>query len=134
MSFKSGKLTIATQIDGGAEKVSSFDAELEIQPLNARIQYVDNGSLVSVQLQKDEVTIERTGEYTFLLRLKEGERLPASLGVLGNVGDLTAYTERLNYSIKTEKSESILLIIKYDLLFASGEKQEMKIRLFAKTR
>lgn len=129
MAFKSGKLTIVTQIDEEQETSSSFAAEMEISPSSVLLRYTESGSLVVLALKNDEITIDRTGDYNFHLRLKEGQNLPASLGVAGASGDLTAYTDFLRYSVK---KNSFLLSMKYALLFANGEKQEMKIRLVAR--
>ncbi len=133
MAFKRGKLTIATGVDGGVESLSTYDADMEITPFSAFLRYTDNGAFVRLRLENDEVSIEREGDYTLSLRLKEGERFSGKLGVSGSFGELETQTKMLNYSIKTVKNTSFLLALKYDLLFSNGEKQEMKIRLFAKT-
>ncbi len=73
--------------------------------------------------------IERSGDYGFFLELKENENTQAKLNIAGSVGDLTAYTEYLRYSIK---EKLLLLSVKYSLIFAGGERQEMKIRLTAR--
>jgi hypothetical protein len=61
--------------------------------------------------------------------LKENEETLSQLNVAGSVGDLTTHTEYLRYSIK---EKSLLLSVKYSLIFGGGEQQIMKIRLTAR--
>ncbi|MBE5753517.1 MAG: hypothetical protein E7343_05610 [Clostridiales bacterium] len=124
-----GKLSIVTQIDGGEETFTTFDGEMSFSPLNASVHYNDGESFVKIVLDSQKMTIERLGDYGFFLELKENESTKAQLNVVGSVGDLTAYTEYLRYSIK---EKSLLLSVKYFLVFAGGERQEMKIRLTAR--
>jgi uncharacterized beta-barrel protein YwiB (DUF1934 family) len=124
------RVSIVTQINGEAEQSASFDAELELGITSARLRYVDGASLVNLSLADDEVTIERKGDYTFLLRLKEGERLSSFLGFGDALGEIFTQTHTINYSIT---KNSLLLSVKYALCFDGGEKQEMKIRLLAKS-
>lgn len=124
-----GKLTIVTQIDDGEETFATFDGEMSFSPLNASVHYNDGEAFVKIALDSRKMTIERLGDYGFFLELKENESTKAQLNVVGSVGDLTAYTEYLRYSIK---EKSLLLSVKYFLVFAGGERQEMKIRLTAR--
>ena len=41
MSLMNGKLTIVTQIDDGAETSATFNAEMDLSPLNAKLVYQD---------------------------------------------------------------------------------------------
>jgi hypothetical protein len=129
VELKQGKITIITQVDEGVETSSVFSGEMGLLPTEARIVYRDGESSVRIQLNLDTLTIERSGDYGFFLELKEGELLPAKLNVAGSEGTLTAGTEYLRYSIK---EKSLLLSVKYALVFVGGERQEMKIRLTAR--
>lgn len=122
-------MTIATQVDDEKEQSVSYDADLELNGTSATARYFDGESLSCIKVGKDEVCIERTGDYLFRLRLKEKERVPATLGVGGNVGEIFTYTDFIKYSIT---KNSLLLSMQYVLLFSGDEKQRMKIRLHAR--
>ena len=131
MALKQGKITIITKIDDERENSAVFDGEIELSPVCATVVYRDNDSLVRLSLGLDGVAIERCGEYGFSLRLREGETLPANLSIEGSLGEIFACTEYIRYSIQ---EKSFLLSLKYSLIFAGGEKQEMKIRLTARQK
>ena len=131
MALKQGKITIITKIDDERENSAVFDGEIELAPVSATVVYRDTDSLVRLSLDLDGVTIERRGEYGFSLRLKEGEIMPAQLTIAGALGDISAYAEYIRYSLQ---EKSFLLSLKYSLIFAGGEKQEMKIRLTARQK
>lgn len=129
MEKKKGKLTIVTQVDDGAEQSVSYDAEIDLTAVSAVLRYQDEQSSACIKIDREEVFIERTGDYLFSLRLKEKEKLPASLGVGGNVGEIFTYTDSIKYAIT---KNSLLLTMQYSLLFSGEERQRMKIRLHAR--
>ena len=129
MALMNGKLTIVTQIDDGAETSATFNVEMDLSPFNAKLFYQDGESSVRIDVNDIGLTIERSGDYGFFLKLKENEETLSQLNVAGSVGDLTTYTEYLRYSIK---EKSLLLSVKYSLIFGGGEQQIMKIRLTAR--
>ena len=129
MGLKQGKITIITQVDDGAENSAVFNGEMEFSLTGAILCYQDLESSVRIYLDVEKLTIERSGDYGFFLELKEHENMPAKLNVAGSSGDLTTYTDYLRYSIK---EKSLLLSVKYFLVFGGGERQEMKIRLTAR--
>ena len=131
MALKQGKITIVTKIDEEKETSSVFDGEIELSPISASVSYKDNDSVLRLSLGFEGVRIERCGEYGFNLHLKEGETLPAKLGISGSIGEIFTYTEYIRYLIQ---EKSFLLSLKYTLIFAGGEKQEMKIRLTARQK
>ena len=129
MALMNGKLTIVTQIDGGAETSATFNVEMDLSPFNAKLFYQDGESSVRIDVNDIGLTIERSGDYGFFLKLKENKETLSQLNVAGSVGDLTTHTEYLRYSIK---EKSLLLSVKYSLVFGGGEQQIMKIRLTAR--
>ena len=124
-----GKLTIVTQIDDGAETSATFNVEMDLSPFNAKLFHQDGESSVRIDVNDIGLTIERSGDYGFFLKLQENEETLSQLNVAGSVGDLTTHTEYLRYSIK---EKSLLLSVKYSLIFGGGEQQIMKIRLTAR--
>lgn len=127
--MKKAKLTINTQIDNASESSASYVAEISIEKDSAFLCYEEQGAKTMLTLKNGEVLINRSGDYTFSLRLSEGRELPATLGILGSVGDIKTKTHSIQYSM-TEKS--FLLSIKYALIFTGNETQEMKLRLIAR--
>ena len=129
MEKKKGKLTIVTQVDDGAEQSVSYDAEIDLTAVSAVLRYQDGQSSACIKIDREEVLIERTGDYLISLRLKENEKFPASLGVAGNVGQIFTHTDSIKYAIT---KTSVLLTMQYSLLFSDTERQRMKIRLHAR--
>ena len=127
--MKMAKLTIITQIDDASETSTSYVAEIEVEKDGALLRYEEEGARTVLALKNGEIFIDRTGDYTFSLHLVEGKELPATLGIMGSVGDIKTKTHSIQYSM-TEKS--FLLSIKYALVFAGNETQEMKLRLIAR--
>lgn len=127
--MKKAKLTINTQVDNASETTASYEAEIELTENTALLRYEEQGAKVTLVLKNGEIFIDRAGDYTFSLHLAEGQELPASLGILGSVGDIKTKTNSIQYSI-TERS--FLLSIKYALIFTGNEKQEMKLRLIVR--
>ena len=127
--MKKAKLTINTQVDNASETTASYEAEIELSENSALLRYEEQGAKVTLALKNGEIFIDRAGDYTFSLRLAEGKQLPASLGIMGSVGDIKTKTHSIQYSI-TEKS--FLLSIKYALIFTGREMQEMKLRLLVR--
>jgi uncharacterized beta-barrel protein YwiB (DUF1934 family) len=111
------------------ETSAVFNAEMNLSPLQANLFYKDAESFVCIDINGDGLTIDRSGDYGFVLNLKEKEETISQLNVAGSVGDLVTYTESLRYSIK---ETSLLLSVKYSLIFGGGERQIMKIRLTAR--
>lgn len=127
--MKKAKLTINTQVDEQEDMTATFSADMQLSVNSALLSYVDGGAKVTLSLQNGAVNIRREGDYTLNLHLVEGEELPASLGILGNEGRIRTQTKAIHYSITRE---SLLLSIKYAILFSKEERQEMKIRLIAR--
>lgn len=127
--MKKAKLTINTQVDEERERTASFEAEMELTENSAFLSYKDGESFVTLTLKGGEVFIRREGDYTLDLHLIEGQEMPATLGIMGNEGGIKTKTREINYSVTRS---SVLLSIKYSLLFSREERQEMKLRLMAR--
>ena len=121
-----GSLTIVTTIDGVETRFSS-KAEMEIAPLSAILRYKETNAIVTITLSGDGVCVERQGDYSMYLPLRENEYTDGTLAIAGNEGRLRAYTQRLAYSIT---KRSVLLQLYYTLIFGE-EKQEMRLRINA---
>ena len=128
--MKVGRLSIVTQVNDEAEKSATFEADMRLESDSAFLRYYDGNSLVGLLLKNEELTIERRGDYNLFLRLKANEELESSLGFGRSSGKIYTKTHSLDYSIT---KNSILISVKYALYFDGGEKQEMKIRLLAKS-
>ena len=127
--MKACRLTIATTIDGTKTEISR-DGSFDVAPLYAKLQYNEDNATVLIVLENGVVQIQRTGDYTLRLTLKEGERTDGALGINGSEGVLEVKTTRVAYTT-TEKS--LLLSLHYSLL-VGDEPQKMKLRLFAREK
>ena len=127
--MKACRLTIATTVDGRKTEISR-DGYFEVAPLYAKLQYTEENAKVSLVLENGVVQIQRTGDYTLRLTLKEGETNEGTLGINGSEGVLQVKTARVAYAT-TEKS--LLLSLHYSLLMGD-EVQEMRLRLFAREK
>lgn len=125
--MQSCRITIATTADG---KETQFvrAGSMRLSPLPCELTYREENAEVRITLEKGCATVERTGDYTLSLFLKEGERREGALGIAGAAGSVQTVTHKLAYSVQ---KDSLLLSMRYDLVFG-GEKQEIKLRLYAK--
>lgn len=124
--MRDGLLTIQTSVDGTENRFST-KAEMEISPLSAVLSYNDADANVTISLRGNEAVIERRGDYSMRLCLREGEDTDGTLSIAGSVGEVKIFTERLAYSIR---KNSILLQMYYTLIFGE-EKQNMRLRINA---
>lgn len=120
-------ITTATE---GTERSVSYEGEAEFSALSATVRYQEESALVHICVEKGAVTIERKGDYTLALRLKESCTCEGSIGIGGANGEMYTHTHKLSYSIG---KNSLLLSVRYDLL-TEGEPQKIKLRLYAKTK
>ena len=97
--------------------------------LTAEIRYTDENSNSSIYVDTNAVRISRNGEYSIELNLEEGKKTISRLGIGGSVGEIPTRTEKIAYSLT---SNSVLLSLKYALVFGADEVQKMKIRLTAR--
>lgn len=127
--MKACQLTITTVTDG-KETHFTTAAQAEITAINAKIEYMENDTQVLIEVEENTVKIFREGDYTLHLTVQEGVLTQGTLGIGGSNGALSVLGKKVNYSLQ---KDSLLLSMQYDLLFGD-ERQEMKIRLFAKEK
>ena len=121
------QMTITTVADGNQNSITRkglFDLSLD----KSVVCYREENAVVRIELQGETAVLERQGDYSLRLHLVRGEECEGYIGMGGSEGGITTYAHRINYSIG---KDSLLLSLHYDLLI-SGEKQEMKLRLYAK--
>jgi uncharacterized beta-barrel protein YwiB (DUF1934 family) len=92
------------------------------------LAYADDNAETLLVFDKDVVQVERKGDYSLSLRLKENELTSGFLGINGGQGEISTYTHKLAYS---SNKRVFLAILHYDLLF-STDPQSMKLRLSVK--
>ena len=85
-------------------------------------------AVIHLKVEKNSAWIEREGDYTLFLPLKQGELRKGRLGIMGSEGDVEVFAHKVAYSIGRD---SLLLSLQYDLLFGA-EKQEMKLRILSR--
>lgn len=121
-------LTIVTSADGRESKVSR-EGEMFVTDDRVEIRYEEETAKSSVSFENGTVYIDRRGDYSLHLRLKKGETLAGTLEIGDSVGEVFTKTTRLQYAIN---DDSVLFVLRYELLTQGGEPQKMKIRIFAK--
>jgi uncharacterized beta-barrel protein YwiB (DUF1934 family) len=117
-------LTIWTTVD---QEVSRFSckAEMEVLPLSAVLRYKERDAAVCIQVKREEVLIERQGDYCMRLCLREGCRTQGALSIAGNKGALEVSTQRIESTITPNM---LLLSLEYTLHFGE-EMQKMSLRI-----
>ena len=125
--MKACKLTITTTADG-VENSITREGEMELSLSKVLLRYREENAFVMIILEGDTAKIEREGDYSLRLQLKEGEVLTGEIGIGGAGGEIQTFAHRVAYSVS---KDSLLLSLKYDLII-SGEKQEMKLRLLSR--
>ena len=119
-------MTIRTAVDQ-VESRFSCKAEMELTSLSALLCYTEENAAVSIRVQEKEVLIERQGDYSMRLCLREDVRTVGTLSIGGNEGVLEVSTQCIDYAI-TENS--LLLRLDYTLHFGN-ESQNMALRMKA---
>lgn len=127
MILQACSITITTTTDGQETKIVR-DGQMALSALSARIVYQEDNAQIDMFFQGDEVTVERKGDYTLRLRLKNGEKTIGNIGLGGASGEVETYARKVSYSIS---ENSLLALLHYDLII-SGEKQKMQLRIHAK--
>ncbi len=124
--MQDGFLTIRTTVDG-TESRFSCKAEMEFTSLSAVLRYVEENAQVTITVNESGATIERRGDYSMRLSLRERERTQGVLSIGGNEGSIDVETERIAYSLN---KKSLLLQLHYTLHFGS-ERQRMRLMIKA---
>ena len=121
------QISITTVVDGNETQFST-KGRMESLPLGARLTYTEKNAVVGLEINGNQAKIVRTGDYTLALTLKHGESANGSIGIGGSSGEISTYTHKLAYSAQ---ETSLLVSLVYDLTIG-GEKQEMRLRIYAK--
>ena len=119
-------LTIWTAVDQ-EESRFSCKAEMECSPLSAVLRYTQENAQITIYVGENETRIERDGDYSMRLPLRENCRTQGMLSIGGNEGLLDVSTKRVAYSLT---KDSLLLQLEYTLHFGN-EAQEMRLRIKA---
>ena len=90
--------------------------------------YQEENAEITLVFEKEQVKLERCGDYELSLLLKQGEISDGKIGFGGSLGDIRVKANKVSYSIG---KDSLLASLHYDLIFAK-EKQEMKLRVHVK--
>ena len=123
-------MTIITETDGTSNTVRR-DAEMELGVLSAFLRYrEDDGSTVTVEMEKDDVTLSRDGTYLLKIPLKENAERTALFGMGGSVGEIPVYCRKIGYTIR---GGTLMASLCYALDFGT-ELQEMHLRITAREK
>ena len=119
-------LTIWTAVDQ-EESRFSCKAEMECSSLSAVLRYTQENARTTIYVEENETRIEREGDYSMRLSLRENCRTQGVLSIGGNEGVLDVTTKRIAYTIT---KHSLLLQLEYALDFGN-EVQQMRLRIKA---
>ena len=119
-------MTIWTAVDQ-EESRFSCKAEMECSSLSAVLRYTQENSRTTIYVEENETRIERDGDYSMRLSLRENCRTQGMLSIGGNEGVLDVITKRIVYTIT---KHSLLLQLEYALYFGN-EVQQMRLRIKA---
>ena len=120
-------ITITTTADGVQSRICKTGEWTSDVAVFACLSYQEEQASVQILIKKGEVQIQRKGDYTLRLTLREGELLQGHIGIGGSEGEVFTNTKKIEYVLK---EKSVLLFAHY-LLIIGCEEQEMKIRLKA---
>lgn len=122
------QITITTSVDGVETQITR-KGEVEVAPSLVRVCYREENCVVSLFLEEEQAKMQRQGDYQLSLHLKTNERTTGRLGIGGSQGEILVDTHKINY---TAGKNSVLIALHYDLIIG-GEKQEMRLKIQAKT-
>ena len=120
---------ISTKTDGTGNEIVR-DGQMELFPRTANLVYREENATVKVSLSGEKATIVREGDYKLSLFLENGKTTKGEIGIGENVGEIWTQTHRIESKI-TENY--VVACLQYDLLI-TGERQQMELRLLAKTK
>lgn len=128
--IKKCDLTLKSIVDG-AENLFCVEGRLEDRAGKFKVCYREDPAIVHIIfVAQGEANIDREGDYTLRLPLKQGELTQGELGINGNTGNLGVRTQSIEYTF-TEDGLSAQL--RYDLLLGD-DVQEMDLQIQAKVR
>lgn len=128
--MKPCNVTIITETDGTSVTIRR-DAEMTLGVLSAFLKYQDeDGSIVTLRIEKDEATLSREGAYSLYVPLKENTEQTATLGIGGSNGEICVRCKKIGYTIR---GGTLLASLQYALDYGA-EIQEMHLRITAREK
>ena len=121
------RLTITTVVNGEESSILRV-GKMKLMPLSAELSYKEENADIHLKVENNCAWIERQGDYTLFLPLKEQELRQGTIGIMGSEGEVGVFAHKISYSIG---KNSLMLSLHYDLLFGD-EKQEMKLRILSR--
>lgn len=115
-------LKIITETNGEKNTVYKL-GKAQIDRSFLKIAYMDESSLVAIELNDKKGKIVRTGDYSLELNLEEGSESVSSIGLGGTSGEIGVYTSKIQW---TKEDIKAILLLDYTLLFGL-EKQNIKL-------
>ena len=97
---------------------------------SVRLSYDEENARVCIALEKGLAVVDRAGDYTLHLILRQGKIEAGSLGLNGSDGNISVQTHRVKYSLEQNVFK---LSLGYDLLFGE-ERQKMQLNLRVQIR
>ena len=120
------KVMISTKTDGAGNEICR-DGEMEIFPRAANLIYREENALVRVSLHDGKAQVVREGDYTLSLFLENGRTTQGTIGISGNVGEISMQTFAVEYKI----AEDFVAAHLCSDLILGAERQKMELRLLA---
>ena len=121
------QITINTVVDGEETK-SSKQGEFTVLENGIEIVYYEENAKVSVGFDGKGAIVTRKGDYSLRLPLQQGVQTEGALGLGASQGLVVIDTHKVEFSTK---EKNVLVILHYDLLLGN-ERQQMRLRLYAK--
>lgn len=125
--MKAYKITLTTSADGKETQIIRNGKAL-LSLAETIVVYREENAEITLTFKRAGVKIERRGDYDLSLSLEQDKTTEGTLGLGGSVGGIRAHAHKISYSIG---KDSLLAFLHYALIF-DDERQEMKLRLYAK--
>ena len=128
--MKPCNVTIITETDGSSTTIRR-DAEMKLGVLSAFLRYRDeDGSTVTLKIEKDEALLSREGDYSLHIPLKEKTKQKAALGIGGSTGEISVLCRKIGYTIR---GGTLMASLQYAIDYGA-ELQEMHLRITAREK
>lgn len=122
------KIALTSSVDG-KETQMVRTGKVSLSLSKSVVCYQEENAEIMLIFEKDSAKLERRGDYSLSLLLKQGEISDGTLGLGGSVGEIRVHAHKVSYSIS---KDTLLASLRYHLIFGE-ERQEMKLRLYVKT-
>ena len=122
--MKPCKLTIITNTDGQENSITR-NGEMEISQSSLVLRYREENAMVYLRIEGDSAQIERQGDYSLKLCLKQNVLTQGEIGIGGSNGSLQTLAHEIAYS---KSEQAILVTLQYDLIIGQ-ETQKMRLRI-----